>query len=286
MMSSMPTNLDSNALLETAHILARSVPTEALDGVCASLEYLHHTDREVSPDALRDVAPCDLSASAAEDIVFQLVVEGIMDETELNVGALRESFIGARLLTAQDDPPKNTVVATIPYDDPSLAPGMFEPLHGNILELIRSANDHLVLMSPFLSERAYKRLRPALHTAAANDADITLITNSLTYGETNYNQEFTSAVLGDERLTSQTTVYEYLNDETWTTFHAKIVIADEMRAYLGTANLTHRGLGDNLELGIIFRDNTVERLSTLVEMLRSSSFLHRVGESDNGFMRV
>jgi phosphatidylserine/phosphatidylglycerophosphate/cardiolipin synthase-like enzyme len=286
MMSSTPTNLNPDVLLETAHILARSVPAGALDSVCASLEYLHHADRKVSPDALCDVAPCDLSISEAEDIVFQLAVEGIMDESCLNVGALHESFIGARLITAQDDPPKNTVVATIPYDDPALAPGMFEPLHGNILELIRLANDRLVLMSPFLSKRAYKRLRPALHTAADNSADITLITNSLTYDEMNYNREFTSAILRDERLSSQTTVYEYINDKTWTTFHAKIVIADEVSAYLGTANLTHRGLGDNLELGVIFRDDTVERLSSLVELLMSSSFLHRVEEGTDCFRRV
>lgn len=285
-MSSNSTDLDPDALLETAHILARAVPADALDGVCASLEYLHHADREVSPDALRDVAPCDLSASDAEDIVFQLAVEGIMDETRLHVGALRESFVGARLVTAQDDPPENTVVATIPYDDSSLDPGMFEPLHGNLLELIRSAEDDLVLMSPFLSERAYERLRPALHTAADNGADITLITRYLTYGEEDYNRQFVRVVRDDARLAPQTATYEYIDDDTWTTFHAKIVIADGVRAYLGTANLTHRGLGDNLELGVIFRDETTARLSSLISTLMQSSFLHKVQIGSDPFTRV
>lgn len=284
-MPSTSTNLDPDVLLETARIIARAVPAEALDGVRASLEYLHYDDREVTPEELRDVAPYDLSDTEAEDIVYQLAVEGIMDETHLNIEALRELFIGARIVLAEEKPPENTVVATIPYDDDALDPGMFEPLHGNLLELIRSADQDLVLMSPFLSQKAYKRLRPALHTAAANGTGITLITRYLTYGEEDYNREFTSAVLSDDQLAPQTTVYEYINDETWTTFHAKVIIADGETAYLGTANLTHRGLGDNLELGIIFRDSTATRLSMLVNSLMDSAFLHHIQYKSEEFHR-
>ncbi|OYR63823.1 hypothetical protein DJ71_23075 [Halorubrum sp. E3] len=251
----------------------------------ASLEYLHHADREVTPEALRDIAPCDLSTTNAENIVYQLAVEGVFDDGHLKVKALREAFVGARLVAAQDDPPENTVVATIPYDDRALDPGMFEPLHGNLLELIRSAEDDLVLMSPFLSKQAYERLRPALITAADNGADITLITRYLTYGDKDFNREFARGVAANRRLTSATTYYEYIDDETWTTFHAKMVIADGELAYLGTANLTHKGLGGNLELGVIFRDDTASRLTKLVEKLRQSDFFYQVSVSGQSFHR-
>jgi phosphatidylserine/phosphatidylglycerophosphate/cardiolipin synthase-like enzyme len=276
---------DPEALVETARILGRTVPVEELDGVRASLEFLYYTDREVSPDALRDIAPCDLSASAVEDIVFQLAVEGIVDETRLDKVALREVFIGAKLVAAQETPPENTVVATIPYDDSELDPEMFAPLHGNLLELIRSANDRLVLMSPFLSKRAYERLRPALHTAADNGAAVTVVTRYLTYGDEDYNREFVRTIENDSLLASQTTSYEYIDDDTWTTFHAKIVIADGTQAYLGTANLTHRGLKDNLELGVIFKDKIAERISLLVQSLMNSPLLHRVVQDNSEFVR-
>jgi phosphatidylserine/phosphatidylglycerophosphate/cardiolipin synthase-like enzyme len=276
---------DPEALVETARILGRTVPVEELDGVRASLEFLYYTDREVSPDALRDIAPCDLSASAVEDIVFQLAVEGIVDETRLDKVALREVFIGAKLVAAQETPPENTVVATIPYDDSELDPEMFAPLHGNLLELIRSANDRLVLMSPFLSKRAYERLRPALHTAADNGAAVTVVTRYLTYGDEDYNREFVRTIENDSLLASQTTSYEYIDDDTWTTFHAKIVIADGTQAYLGTANLTHRGLKDNLELGVIFEDKIAERISLLVQSLMNSPLLHRVVQDNSEFVR-
>ena len=285
-MSSTTPTLDPDAILETARILATAIPTDSLDGVRATLEYIHHADCEVSPETLQDIAPCDISDTDAENIVFQLAVEGIMNDTQLNVPALREVFFGARLVTAQKTPPENTVVATIPYDDHALDPNMFEPIHGNMLELIRSASDQLVLMSPFLSKRAYERLRPALHTAVANGASISLITNSLTYGDEDYNRDCAQAVLADDRLHDATRVYEYINDKTWMTFHAKIVVADSNQAYLGTANLTHRGLGDNLELGVIFRDSTVSRLSELVTTLKQSDFFYEIGLSGTRFYRL
>ncbi|OYR70468.1 phospholipase D-like domain-containing protein [Halorubrum ezzemoulense] len=284
-MNPTSTTITSDALLETSQILAESVPAGELESVRASLEYLYYADRAVRPNSLQEVVPFDLSTTAAENIVYQLIIENIIDDDNLHVEVLRSAFVGAHLLTTQEEPPENTIVATIPYDDPSLDHGMFEPLHGNLLELIRSAENNLVLMSPFLSERAYERLRPALHTAAANGARIKLITHSLTYGDKDYNREFVRAVRDDERLAPNTTTYEYINDETWTTFHAKIVIADGRSAYLGTANLTHTGLGDNLELGVIFRDDTSTRLDTLVGALCESDFSHEISSSRESFHR-
>lgn len=285
-MSHSSTTLSSNALLETARVLADAIPPAELDGLRASLEYLHHADREVTPEALRSVAPCDLSDSDAEDIVYQLAVEAIMDDSDLDVTALREAFVGAKLVAAQESPPENTLVATIPYEDRALDPKMFAPLHGNLLNLIRSADERLVLMSPFLSERAYERLRPAIHTAVDNGADIALITNALTYGDNDHNRDCARSLLTDDRIGPHATAYEYVDDETWTTFHAKIVIADGDRAYLGTANLTHPGLGDNLELGVIFRDSTAERFSNLVNALQESTFLHEVTRDGGRFIRI
>jgi hypothetical protein len=49
--------------------------------------------------------------------------------------------------------------------------------------------------------------------------------------------------------------------------------------------MTHRGLVENLELGVIFQDDTVESLFGLVQDLLSSEYLHRVKYS-SGFERT
>jgi len=274
---------DRTALLETAAILDENLPAGSLDGVRATLEYLYHRQSEITPDVLRLNAPCSLSRRQAENIVYQLRVEDILTNDACDVGVLRFVFRAAALLAQQEAPPENGVVATIPYDDPALDNSMFRSLLSDTIDLIQSAEDNLVLISPFLSEGAYDRLRPALRTAAGNGATITLITRYLTYGDeyanVEFNREFADALALDDEL-SEVAFYEYVDDDAWTTFHAKIVVADRHQAYLGTANLTHKGLEDNLELGVIFRDETVNDLADLVGALRTSRFLHTVERVD------
>lgn len=280
------TQLDRETLHETAEIIVRNAPPESFDGIRATLEYLHHAGRDIEPDDLRTHAPCSLTNREAEQIVFQLRTENILAPDAFDGEALRLAFDAASLLATHDQPPENTVVATIPYEDPALDQRMFEPLLSNTIELIQSAERDLTLVSPFLNEEAYERLRPALHTAVGQGADITLITRYLTYGDEDYNREFTERVLDDERLAPRTTCHEYIDESTWTTFHAKIVIADAERAYMGTANLTHKGLDTNLELGVLFRDGTAERFANLVTALRESAFLHEVVRANGQFTRV
>lgn len=277
---------DPDALYETAAVIEENVPSGAFDGVRATLDYLHHADRDINPDDLRTHAPCSLTRREAENIVYQLRAEGILSADDYDATALRLAFDAAAMLDTQEQPPENTVVATVPYEDPALEQTMFEPLLSHTIELIQSAEHNLALMSPFLSEEAYERLQPALHTAAGQGADITLITRYLTYGDKDYNREFAKRVLADEALAPVTTCYEYIDDESWITFHAKIVIADGEQAYLGTANLTHKGLGENLELGVVFRDATAGRFADLVDALQESAFLHEVVHDSVRFVRV
>lgn len=290
-MSDPPSSHDRDAeqLFETAHVLATAIPDGEFDGVRATLEYLYYSGRALTPTTLQSNAPCTLSRRAAEDIVLQLEIESILTENTIDDPALRAVFDGAELLATQPDPPENTILATLP-DDPVFntvfEETMAEPLLSHAIELIQSASDHLVLMSPFLSEEAYTQLRPALHTATGAGASISLITNRLTYDDRDYNRMFTHRLLDDSKLAPVTTCYEYINDDTWMTFHAKIIIADRERAYLGTANITHTGFRNNLELGVLFRDETVDYLATLIDRLEDSQFLHMVEQKNRQFVRV
>lgn len=285
-----PNDRDPEQLFETAHVLATSIPNGAFDGVRATLEYFYYSGRPLTPDRLQAQAPCSLTAREAEDIVLQLEVEDILTAEQLDDATLRTVFEGAELLATQSDPPENSILATLPRDDPAFA-SVFtetpvEQLLSHTIELIQSASDRLVILSPFLTEAAYNQLRPALHTAAGAGASIDLITRALTYEDEDYNRTFTNRVLDDPKLGPSTTCYEYINDATWTTFHAKVLIADRERAYLGTANITHPGLTGNLELGVLFRDETVESLVHVVDRLQTSQFLHRIERGSGGFERV
>lgn len=282
---------DVDTLYEIAHALAKEIPPDQFDGVRATLEYLYHAGPGVTPEALQERSPCEFSDRAAEIIVYRLRTENVLTDDAIDGSALDAVFTVAEMLATQDRPAENTVVATLPHDDRAFDEAGLETLHTNMLALIRSANEDLVLLSPFLSEHAFERLRPALHTAAGNGAALTVITRYLTYGDdkdmAEHNRAFANRVLADEVLASRTRCYQYRNRETWTTFHAKVVLADNHTAYLGTANLTATGLGGNLELGVVFRDSTVSRLADIVRLLRNSDHLHRVERiADREFVPV
>jgi phosphatidylserine/phosphatidylglycerophosphate/cardiolipin synthase-like enzyme len=276
------TDIPAETLYETATVLVESVPDGKHEAVRATLTYLHHAPERVSPEALREHAPCDLTTSEARNVVFELRATDILTEDALDADAMRAVFSGAELLATEPDIPPNTFVATLPEADDALDDVRFAPLLSGTIELIQSAEEEVVLMSPFLSEEGFERLQGALRTASGNGATIVLITNSLTYGSDEYNRTFARRLLDDHRLAPVTKCYEYIDHDTWTTFHAKIITVDGRTAYLGTANLTHTGLTENLELGVIFRDDTAARLSGLVRALRQSRFTHEVTPDASG----
>lgn len=181
--------------------------------------------------------------------------------------------------------PPVDLLATLPDDD-ALATAGFEDLLSGILGVIKQAMSHVWIVSPFLSTEAFNRLRPALLSAVDNGSSISLVTRYLTYGgdDGKYNREFANELL-DSKLGDSVTLYEYINDDTWSTFHAKVVTADEREAYLGTANVTGTGFLSNLELGVRFENAAARELIGLLDSLRASEHLHEVQRLGGRFER-
>lgn len=69
--------------------------------------------------------------------------------------------------------------------------------------------------------------------------------------------EFVSALI-DSKAGASCKVPTYVDNVKWT-FHAKVLIADEVSAYVGSANLTKASLTDQAEVGILVSDPSVIR---------------------------
>ena len=280
---------DPLALRETATLLAHHLDANEFDSVWSTLVYLHHSGRSINAESIREFGPESLAAEAARDIALHFVQEGLITKNTIARSRIDLAFTIAKVQHAntEDAPPVNKIVGTFPEDDPAFTSQSFGSLLSETLKLIREADEHLVLLSPFLSEQAFEKYRPALRSAADYGADITLITNSLTYGKDSYNRKFVNALFDDRRIATQTTVYEYVNRESWDTFHAKVITTgSDGPAYLGTANFTHKGLLDNLELGVIFHDKTAHDLNSLMDTLLKSEFTTRITRADGWFYTV
>lgn len=257
--------------------------------IVAAIRYLQARDGDVTQSTLNEALSNPLPTRESLRLTRHLKQYQYTGSEALSrrTRALHNVEICVQLQQQTTDPPETNLLATIP-DDSAISADPFDNLLTELVELIKTAETHLWLVSPYLSEPAFERLRPALQTATDRGATISVLTRYLTYGSDDYefNRDFARCILSDPQIAPQTTLYEYVNDETWDTFHAKVVIADQKQAYLGTANVTGTGFMRNLELGVLFKNESVADLANVFNSLRDSHYLHKVKHVGDGFMRV
>jgi phosphatidylserine/phosphatidylglycerophosphate/cardiolipin synthase-like enzyme len=93
-----------------------------------------------------------------------------------------------------------------------------------------------------------------------------------------YNEQALNEIVSGEqgrtiqkRLRVLTTVGEF-----GTLLHAKLVVADSRRGYLGSANLTHKALDANLEVGLALTSGQSRTVAELFSFLESTGLLVEV----------
>lgn len=263
---------------------------EELSAMEGALTYTAATNPPPDQSTLAELTPDLASRRKYRELLYLLEEAEAIDSNGVAFTELRSIFDAARVLADRGPVPTNTVVANMPLDEEDIG-NSIGSLVVNLLDLIQQAESELVILNPFFSEKGYDQVGAPICDATSRGVDVTIITKSLTYGGSTQNERVIRQLFQDDGTVPENlTLYEYVLDEDPdddhpATIHAKLTIADGDQAYLGTANMTHRGLVENLELGIIFRDDTVGTLHGLVMDLLSSEYLHRVDFTSSGFQR-
>jgi phosphatidylserine/phosphatidylglycerophosphate/cardiolipin synthase-like enzyme len=263
---------------------------DQLSAIEGALTYVAATESPPEPSMLEELTPDLGSRRQYRELLYHLEEAKVIDDGSAAVGELRSIFDTARILAERGPLPNNRVVANTPLDEDNIRDSIGS-LVVNLLDLIQQAESELVILNPFFSEKGYEQVGAPISDATARGVDVTIITKSLTYGGSTQNERVVRRLFqNDDTMPENLTIYEYVLDENPDeeyppTIHAKLTIADGECAYLGTANMTHRGLVENLELGVIFKDDTVGELLELVQNLLSSEYLHRVDYTSSEFRR-
>lgn len=281
-------DIDLQTLKKTTDVFLDVASNHEIPELIATIRYLQERDGDVTKSTLQEALSEPLKTREALHLTRHLRQYGYTGSgaTTQQTRALHQVEYHAHLLQTRSRSNDPELVATLP-DDESISASEFESILTESLELIKKADDRLWLVSPYLSEEAFGKLKPALQTAVNQGATISLLTRYLTYGDddSEYNREFARRLMDVPELAANTRLYEYINEETWDTFHAKVIIADQEQAYLGTANVTHKGFLSNLELGVLFQGEPVIHLANLFESLRDSPHLYQVTQVSDGFRR-
>lgn len=277
-------------LTAIADSLVEMTTSEAeVDAVVAALEFLYSApDRSVSLDSLTAMLGEQMSETECHSLLFELRQADLLTGESLDRSSLQTAAGAAKTIHSRGGDLENAVVVTVPQEDDQEIGQSLGSLVVRFVELVASADEEIVILNPFFTRQAFGNIVAPIAGALERGVSVTLITRYFTYGSDGDSRAFVEELIDDGTLPSNLTLYEYIDpdEESTATIHAKMTVVDRDRAYLGTANLTHRGLHENLEVGVIFEDDTVYQLSEFTDDLQNSAYLHRVTIQDGAFVRI
>lgn len=136
-------------------------------------------------------------------------------------------------------------------------------------DLIAGAARTIVVMTPFLDARGGEILKTLLDRASS-EVKITMILRNLSRPE---RKDFPIGFLSilDWLHARSIAIYDYSLEQfpgaPIETFHAKLLLVDGTRAYVGSANMTGSSFESSMELGVILSGEAARQLSRFVEVV-------------------
>ncbi len=178
----------------------------------------------------------------------------------------------------KDDKDRTRIVVTVPRRpsrfESALAgindSGVFIETMETFLHLSRRASDRLVVVSPFLDADGLEWASSLFEATPAPDR--VLICRHHGHISPHYEARLSAAGVA---------IYEYFLERTPTgwgngaaeTFHAKIVLADQVAAYVGSANFLRSSKELSLECGVLLEGQAVKQVYDVVQSMMQVSTL-------------
>lgn len=147
---------------------------------------------------------------------------------------------------------------------PASLKSQFGDLDFFVSDIIAKARARLLIVAPYLSVPGLTRLKGPLAAAASNGAWIRVVTSAVT-DRVSWNSKAVRALVADhDGEIIRKRLRLLCGHETSDIFiHAKVVVADGLRGYLGSANVSEAGFDKNFEVGVslsLDQATTFERL--------------------------
>lgn len=198
-----------------------------------------------------------------KDGAYQVIQEHELQRLFETIGLLTELIESDAVMKNND----KLLWTQIPdYNDvPIKISRQFQSLNSWIQHLIQLTRKRLIFFAPYYSIAGMEHLLISLSTLLEIRQDVTV---DWIVGETKNlaNQkafEYLSKKLGS---VSQIQVYEANGaSNKRLAFHAKLLLSDNEKGYLGSANFSHGGLHNQFELGVRLTKEQTRSLSTLID---------------------
>jgi len=139
----------------------------------------------------------------------------------------------------------------------------------SLIELASQAERRLVIISPFLDREGLEWIGQLFEATAKKSIERIMIVRGRDQTETDVLIKHHSqlATWGVDILTYAISHDPAFRSPAIETFHAKILLADGNKAYIGSANMTRWSRDFSMECGVILRGPSVKPVATLVEAM-------------------
>lgn len=139
----------------------------------------------------------------------------------------------------------------------------------SLLELASQAQRRLVIVSPFLDSEGLQWIGQLFETTAGQPIDRILVVRGRdrVEVETLSSRQSQLSSLHIKFLSYAITHDHALRSPAVETFHAKILLTDSDKAYIGSANMTRWSRDFSMECGVILKGPSVRPVATLVEAI-------------------
>ncbi len=150
----------------------------------------------------------------------------------------------------------------------------FGDLDQFVRDVISSATSSLLILAPYLSSSGLQALKGAIGVAAKNGAWIRLVAGDLEADDERNLKALRQLTAGsDGRAIAARLRVLAASSELPVLIHAKSVIADNERGFLGSANISWHGMERNFEMGVSVSRRQAEAIDGLVSFLEASGKL-------------
>jgi phosphatidylserine/phosphatidylglycerophosphate/cardiolipin synthase-like enzyme len=145
-------------------------------------------------------------------------------------------------------------------------PGGYLRTNEAFLRIARAARDRLVVLTPFLDSRGFEWLKGMMEATRSEAERVLVLRDADRYtAELGVHHAHWLRALG-------VSVYDYHLPHAFgsgrvlavETFHAKLVLADEQLAYVGSANILGLGDGASLEAGVLVDGRAAGQVARLI----------------------
>jgi phosphatidylserine/phosphatidylglycerophosphate/cardiolipin synthase-like enzyme len=175
--------------------------------------------------------------------------------------------------------PEVEVVVTLSGDDAPLLLSRhgLRTTFGVVTELLAASQEQIVIAAPYMQEAGLcdGAIGMALQAALERGVRVDLITSRGSLGAP-WPRRLEGVHTGRVRVLIPT---DNAHDSRVLGSHAKFVLCDGKRAYVGSANLTTKGMTEHIELGVLLEGRPAKKIMDFVATLLETGRLLTVEES-------